>query len=175
MPDLSAFTWDAAALVVALCALYLTIQSNKAAREHNKLSVLPRLTTTTVQNVLTDASGSLLQVRVVLMNVGLGPAVVKKSEVLLDDHAKPVESFADVRPLLEQVFPGIRLGPSYAYFKLNREHAIEVGREIEIVAFQVWNPGADFDKEIKRFNLRISYSSLYGEPLSYDSRDHLQP
>ncbi|MDP1782339.1 MAG: hypothetical protein Q8L18_10670 [Hydrogenophaga sp.] len=175
MPDLSAFGWDAAALVVALCALYLTIKSNKVAHQHNRLSVMPRLSTTTASNMITEGAVRFLEVRVTLTNVGLGPAVVKKSEVLLDGNAMPVESFDDVRPLLEQVFPGIQLGSTYAFFKLNKKHALQVGKEVEIVAFQVLNPRADFDKEIKRFNLRISYESLYGDPLNYDSRDHLQP
>lgn len=173
MPNPSAFGWDAAALVVALCALYLTIQSNKATRAHNRLSVLPRLSTTIANDTTTEGTASVLAVRVGLTNVGLGPAVVKKSEMLLDGQPMPIESFDDVRPLLEKVFPGIQIGASYAFHKLNKEHALQVGKEVEIVSFQVLNPAANFEKEIERFSLRISYESLYGDPLNYDSRDHL--
>jgi len=89
-------------------------------------------------------------------------------------EAVPIDSFEDLRPLLEKVLPGVKLGTTYTFFKLNKEHAIAVGTEIEVVAFQVLNPSAEFDRELKRFNLLISYSSLYGDPLSYDSRNHLR-
>lgn len=168
------FSLEAAALVVALCALYLTIQSNKTTREHNRLSVKPRLTTATMTNQTSylDGSTKSLEFRVLLTNVGLGPAVVKKSEVMLDGKEAPVESFDDVLPLLQKIFPGIQLGPSTSFFKLNREHAVEVGKEVELVAFEVLNPSEEFDKEIKRFSIRICHESLYGETGHYDTRDH---
>lgn len=177
MPDPSAFGLDAAAVVVALCALYLTVQSNKTTREHNKLSVKPRLTTETSTNRTTylDGSTHTVEFRMTLTNVGLGPAVVKSSQVMLDGAPLPVESTDDIQPLLERVFPGVQLGSSAAFFKLNKEHAVQVGKEVELVSFVVMNPSSDFDKELKRFSIRICHESLYGETLHYDTRDHLQP
>lgn len=174
MPDQSAMWWDAAAIFVALCALYLTIQSNKATREHNRLSVRPRLTTSTSREQVTDGPTVMLDIRVTLSNVGLGPAVIKGAEILLDGQVAPAESFEDLRPLLERVFPGIQLGPTSSFMKLNLEHAIAVGEQVEIVAFQVVNPPISIDAELKRFNLRIRCESLYGDPCNYDSRGHLK-
>lgn len=174
MVELPANSWEAAALVVAVCALYLTIKSNKATQEHNKLSVKPRLTTAVMANrtLYLDGSIKTIEFQVLLTNVGLGPAIVKTSDVLIDGDEVPVESFEDVQPLLEKVFPGIQLAPSGSFFKLNKEHAVEVGKEVELVAFTVLNPSAEFDKEIKRVSLRICTESLYGETLYYDTRDH---
>ncbi len=174
MPDLSAASWDAAALIVALCALYLSIQSNRTTREHNKLSVKPRLTTATMTNRTSylDGSARTLEFRMLLSNVGLGPAVVKRSGVMLDGEEVSAESFEDVQRLLEMVFPRVQLGTSSSFFKLNKEHAVEVGREIELVAFEILNPSAEFDKEIKRLSFHICHESLYGETLHYDTRDH---
>ncbi len=174
MAELFAKFLEVIPLIVAICALHLTIQSNKATREHNKLSVKPRLTTATQANKTFYVDGSIMSIefRMLLTNVGLGPAVVKSAQVMLDGDEVPVELFEDVRPLLEKVLPGIRLGPSGSFFKLNKEHAVEVGKEVELVAFKVLNPSAEFDKEIKRISLRICMESLYGETLHYDTRDH---
>lgn len=174
MPEQSAIWWDAAAVFVAFCALVLTIKSHAATREHNRVSVRPRLATTVLTSRTPHLDGSVtLTLRALLTNVGLGPAVVKRSDVLLDGKEELAEEFADVQLLLERVFPGILLGPTYSFHKLRREHAIEVGKEVEIVAFEVLNPSADFDKEIQRLGLRVCFESLYGDRFTYDSQDHL--
>lgn len=177
MLDLFANSWEAAALIIALCALYLTIQSNNTAQKHNKLSVKPRLTSSSMTNRTSYLDGSTKTVgfRFLLTNVGLGPAVVKTSQVMLDGEEEPAESFEDVQRLLEKLFPRVQLGTSGSFFKLNKEHAVEVGREVELVAFEVLNPSAEFDKEIKRVSLRICCESLYEETLIYDTRDHQSP
>ncbi len=177
MVDLPANTLEAAALIVAVCALYLTIQSNKTAQKHNRLSVKPRLTSSamTSRTSYFDGSTKTVEFRFLLTNVGLGPAVVKTSQVMLDGKEEPAESFEDVQRLLEKLFPGVQLGVAGSFFKLDKEHAVEVGREVELVAFEVLNPSAEFDKEIKRVSLRICCESLYEETLVYDTRDHHAP
>lgn len=174
MVELPSNTLEAAALIVAVCALYLTIQSNNTAQKHNKLSVKPRLTSSALTNRTSYMDGSTMTVRFrfLLTNVGLGPAVVKTSQVMLDGKEEPAESFEDVQRILEKLFPGVQLGASGSFFKLNKEHAVEAGREIELVAFEVLNPNAEFDKEITRVSLCVCCESLYEETLVYDTRDH---
>lgn len=182
MVELLSILFAGASVVTAWCALYLTIQSNKtaraqneAAREHNRLSVKPRLTTTTMSNRdnYLDGSVRILKFGMDLQNVGLGPAVIKTFEVMLDGALVPAERTEDIHGLLSKVFPGISLGPSSSFHTLRTEHALKVGDETNIVAFEVFNPPSDFDVEIKRFSLRVTYESLYGDRLTYDTRLHL--
>lgn len=182
MAELLAKFLEAVPLIVAVCALYLTIQSNKtareqneAAREHNRLSVMPRLTTTTMSNRdnYLDGSVRILKFGMDLENVGLGPAVIKSFEVMFDGVLVPAARTEDVHGLLNKVFPGISLGPSSSFHTLRTEHALKVGEETSIVEFEVFNPPTDFDVEIKRFSLRVTYESLYGDRLTYDTRLHL--
>lgn len=174
MPDQSTAVWDVVAIIVALCALYLTIRSDRATQEHNKLSVRPRLTTSTSRDpvALGQYPVTALQVRMTLTNVGLGPAIIKTAEVLLDGNVVAVETADDIRPLFERTFPEMLLGPLVTFMKLNKEHAIAVGEVVEVVQVQMLNPTANVKKELERFHLRIRYESMYHEPFVYDSRDH---
>lgn len=164
-------TWlNAAAVVVAICALWLTIRSNRDTTKHNKLSVIPRLTTSTSFAKQGDGTYRSLKVRVVLKNVGLGPAVVNSADILLDGLKAKANSFEDVSGLLNKVSPGIQLGGDGSFVKLNKGYAIEVGREVEIAAFQVMEPAQNLEEELKRFQFLVEYESFYGDPFTYDTR-----
>lgn len=91
---------------------------------------------------------------------------------MLDGNEVPAESSDDIQELLKKISPGVQLGSNISFFKLNKEHAVEVGRQIEIVAFEILRPSVEFANEIKRVSLHISYESLYGEKLEYDTRTH---
>ena len=86
MSELIAIVVDALTALIASVALFMAYQSNKAMKEHNKLSVKPRLTTTTHADPThyLDGSVSVLHFRMRLTNAGLGPAVIKTFEVMLD-------------------------------------------------------------------------------------------
>ena len=69
-----------AAAVIAFCALFATIWQAQIARRHSRLSVRPHLHSSiqvTVQHTET-------QLVFAIKNIGLGPAIVKSTEVLLD-------------------------------------------------------------------------------------------
>lgn len=173
------FSWDAAAVFVAACALILSIlsqraaaRSQEAAEKHNRLSVRPRLTSSTDQEHVVNGDGRATQVRATLANVGLGPAIIRRAEVLFDGIAMPVETADDIRPHLEALPPGLQLGSSIAFMKLNEEHAMAVGEVYEIVRFQVLNPPDNFKEQLERFSLLVRYESMYGDPEVYDSRKH---
>lgn len=166
--------WEAGAVLVSLCALFLTIQSNRGMKEHNRLSVKPRLTTSTFKNLVMDGDTRALKVQVTLSNVGLGPAVVKSWEIFLDGMPAQVDSSEDVRTLLQRAAPVIQLGPTLSYMKLNKGSALAVGATIEIVACTILNPSQDINKQLERFTIRVCYESLYEQSFTYDSRDHLE-
>lgn len=167
------FSIDPGSAVVAALALFVSLHSAWATRQHNKLSVRPRLTTSTFQRVVSEGNVSNLDVGVILTNVGLGPAIVKTADVLLDGKVVPVSSPEDCRGLLLRTFPRAQLGPTVHFMKLNKEHAIAVGNDINIVEFAMTSAPHDVKEQLERFAIVVRYESLYGEPFTYDSRDHL--
>lgn len=96
MPFELTFSWDAAAVSIALCALVLTVLSHWATVRHHKLSVRPLLTTTVDHDTRLSAEGSTSQVVVTLANVGLGTAVIQRANLLLDDSVIAVKKPGDV-------------------------------------------------------------------------------
>ena len=63
--------------VVAGCALFLTAYQTHTTRKHNRLSVRPRLVVTShLEPIETHLPALMYQVRVVLKNAGLGPAII---------------------------------------------------------------------------------------------------
>lgn len=167
------FSVDPGSAFVAALALFVSIHSAWETRQHSRLSVRPRLTTSTHRNVVSDDSGSTLQVSIKLANVGLGPTIVKAAEVLLDGVVVLASSSEDVRALLQRVFPGAQLGPTIFFMKLNKEHAIAAGSVLDIVEFTMNNAPSDVREQLERFAIVVRHESLYGEPFTYDSRDHL--
>lgn len=168
------FSIDPGSALIAALALLVSAYSAFASRQHNKLSVRPRLTTSTFQRVVSDGINSTLQIGVTLTNVGLGPAIVKSASVLLDDIEVPVSSPEDCRQLLLRAFPNAQLGPTVHFMKLNKEHAIAVGKDINIVEFTMTGAPQDVKEHLERFAIVVRLESLYGESLQpYDSRQHL--
>ena len=67
-------------VVIALCALFLSIWQGYTTRQHNKLSVTPRLAIW----VLEDEIANKLLIR--LENNGVGPAIINSIEIIIDDE-----------------------------------------------------------------------------------------
>lgn len=164
---------DVAAVVVAACALILTVWTALTSRKHNKLSVRPHLATSVMREHVSTDKVNAAQVHMILTNVGLGPALVRSADISLDGKVVPIESFEDLRPLLAGVFPSSQLGNSDEFMKLNKGHAIAVGERIDLVKFHLLNPPDNLANELQRFHLLVRYESLYQDAFIYDSRDHL--
>lgn len=167
------FSIDPGSAAIASLALFVSVHSAWATRQHNKLSLRPRLTTSTLRQKASDGLNSTLHVGVNLTNVGLGPAIVKKADVLLDGEVLPVSSSTDCRELLLRAIPQAHLGPTVHFMRLNKEHAIAVGNDISIVEFTMTDAPEDINEHLERFAIVVRYESLYGEPFTYDSRGHL--
>lgn len=172
MPLELTFSWDAAAVSVALCALGLTILSHCATVRHHKLSVRPLLTTTSDYDALTNPHGSTCVVTMTLANVGLGTAVIQRADFLLDGRVIAVKKPDDVGTHLARVFPSIEMGPHISRHKLNKGHALAAGTTVELVRFSVVSPPTDLEQELERFSVLVHYESMYGSPDVYDSRKH---
>jgi len=72
---LAEFARDYAALLISICALFLTISQTRATHKHNRLTVRPHIATYTDSKADLERAGVRL-VEVRIANSGLGPAII---------------------------------------------------------------------------------------------------
>ena len=171
MDELLEFLRLNAPLMVSTCALFLTINSARTSRKHNRLMVQPRLSVFTQS--ITNSKNVTKAFDVTLTNSGLGPAIIKKYEVLID--GKPVDA---EQP--EDIFAALKLAttadfdPNLWHFGILRKGFVLAKDEVFTVAkTTIMNLTLAQNKEIKRFHVRVTYESAYGESSVYDTRTHL--
>src|SRR5664279_1539157 len=70
----------ACAIIVAICSLGMTIYEARAAREHDRISVWPR-----IYQTVSDSANRYVRT---VTNVGLGPAIIRSFEVQVDGVVK---------------------------------------------------------------------------------------
>jgi hypothetical protein len=169
---------DYAALLVSICALFLTINQSLATRKHNRLTVRPHLTSFVDHRPDPERQG-ITTIKVTLSNNGLGPAIIQKFELLLDgvpiEHSEP----GDLFPTVEKVLP-VRLLSDECHFAVLRQNYV-MGKDTTLpVATVSYVPTIHDDPAalrtaLKRFHIRVAYESGYGESFVYDSRNHQTP
>jgi hypothetical protein len=161
-----------AAVIVSVCALVLTTTQIALTRRHNRLSVQPHLTTHTTQRI--DQETGLATLQSTLSNCGLGPAFVKKFEVLLDGEAFSVTEPHDLLELAVKIWPE-RIVEEQCFFGiLRRDGVLAKDGLLEVAKVVLHNATGDQLAAARRFHLRITYASAYGETFTYDSRKHLE-
>lgn len=163
------------ALLVSICALFLTINQSRATRKHNRLTVKPHLTSFIETKPDTSRQG-LMVINVTLSNNGLGPAIIKTFEPLLDGTPIKYSKPGDLYPIAEKVLP-VRLIADECYFAVLRNKYVMAKDAALAVATITYattihdDPVAIQDAH-NRFHLRVSYESAYEESFAYDSRSH---
>lgn len=164
-----------AALLVAICALFLTISQSRATREHNRLTVKPHLTSFT-ERVADPERKGVVRVRATLSNNGLGPAIIRNFEPLFAD--RPINA-ADADGLAEFVGKTVPVPilPGGCYFTVLREGYVLAKDQTLVVAELLIIPTLDspydaLKRALDQFHLRVTYESAYGQSFVYDSRDH---
>ncbi len=175
MEFLTSFAQEYAALVVSICALVLTISQANATRRHNKLMIRPHLTSFTDQSPAPGMAGVTL-IKMALSNNGIGPAVIKSYEPLLDGQPLDPTKGDELLAVAKQVLPAPVLDHpcEFAFFRKGYVMAKDEEKNVATVAVVIT---LDTDlmalrKAQERFHLRVQYESLYGEQFVYDSRDH---
>lgn len=148
-----------AGVVVALCALGLTIWQAHIARKHNKLSVRPHLCTWRNSD---DNKGSF---QVLLMNNGLGPAFIESFDVYLDGELIPGNYEEPIRELLRRLFPDEKYTSHQAF--VGKHHAMPANSKLEIVRFAFDDPSPKHLEQVRkgfeRADLVVKYQSAYEE------------
>lgn len=160
-------TW--VGLIISICAIILTLQQTLQTRHHNKLSVRPKLTTSTET---TYPAINQIERVVTLSNNGLGPAIIKSFELLIDGIAHPVDTPQDMFILIQDHVMSALTPQSY-FHVLRKESVMAKEQTIILTKLIATVDGPAQIEEFKKFQLKVCYESAYGEDFIYDTRDHL--
>lgn len=134
------------AMLIALSSLAITLYEARATREHDRVSVWPRLAQESSDSAgIYDRS---------ITNVGLGPALVRSHEVRLDDTVRT--SWSPVVAALA----GPAAQPSWFFSSVGAGTVILPGHTIHVLT--VGGAGVDMRQD-RRVVGRVCYCSLYGE------------
>lgn len=153
--------------ILAVAAIFLTIQQSYYTRKHNKLSVLPSLSTTTKANRVNGT----MRVEFELFNGGLGPAYIKSFQYLID--GKPLHAHTPAL-VYQAVQDNTELAIVDWYFGIYNPGYVIAKDKSETLAVITFGDGVEVTyEEMKRFNVEVCYESAYGEEFCYDSRTHL--
>lgn len=156
-------------IVIAMCALGLTVWQTRVTREHNRLSVKPHLNT---ERVITHNPTTLI---VNLANNGLGPAIIDKFGFCLRDGS-PLPYLGDssllhTMALFFTEYPEDEL--DIVTFHMRENYAIAAGEKKELlkIVFKCESPPLEdlIDKQLKKVRLVVKYKSIYKETFEYDS------
>ncbi len=154
---------------IAVCALGVTVWQGLQNLKHNKLSVLPLISLTNEISVINDVNikGD-LNYKIVLTNQGVGPAIIKKFELLFDgetvlfNDADTYEKFLDSKT---KKFTGRN------FAQRKQGSIIKVGERLILWEFN-YHEHQD-TSEVEKLGLRIEYESIYqDEVFNISVRDY---
>jgi len=163
------------ALLISICALFLTISQAKATRKHNRLTVRPHLATYTDNSASPEHAGiRIIEVRIT--NSGLGPAIIKTFELLLDGVPIKADEPDDLFPVVAKIIPA-RLMDDVSHIMVLRPGHVMAKDEVVTIAHleivpTIHDDPAALKQALDRFHIRVSYESGYEESFTYDSREH---
>lgn len=161
-----------AALLVSICALFITVNSAWATRRHNRLMVRPRLTSFTT--VETDAATRVTSTTFTLTNSGLGPAIIRTYEVFQGGERIPATTPAELGDGLK-LATGVPFSSNKSTFSLlKRGFVMAKDEERNLAVVHVVNMTTEHNEALRKLKLRVTYESAYGESFVYDTDDHLE-
>lgn len=153
--------------VAAVCAGIVTLYEIHATRKHNRLSVKPFLT----DHTHTDRTDNGVVEKFELTNNGLGPALIKKFEIIKDGQPLQYKDEDDLQAQIQKFLPAGNI----THIKIFTDLSAIAANENNII-LQISVPNGDISKCKKlqdlapQLSLRIEYESMYGEKLVYCSR-----
>ena len=162
--------------VVAGCALFLTAYQIHTTRTHNRLSVRPRLVATShLESIGTDLPVLMCQARVVLKNAGLGPAIINRYRVALDENFQEFHDYSELDALLRKEFGSTYQGGTL--FIPRPGFVMKAGEEQELACVKFAERLSDqsgvLAERLERIHALINYQCSYGKSFKYDTRDHM--
>lgn len=158
---------------VAVVTAGVSIWGRVADDRHKKKSVTPALST----EMKAEPIGSHIErVNYYIINQGLGPAIIKSFETLLDGQPISLQNADELVTLLMNDL-GFRLvaNPRTEFTTIRKGHVLGTSSRTQIASFAfVSNPQAPaaYMNALQRLGVRVGYESQYGEAALYDSREH---
>ena len=152
--------------VIALCALIFSFWQAKITRDHNKISVKPHLTT---WNTIGHENGSYA---VHVLNNGIGPALIKKFEIRVDDKVISGEGTKPIEKALKILFPNQPYQSHNSH--MGNNFALGAKENCRVTSIQ-FKEGFNMNPEqvehaFNRADLIIEYESFYGKKDILDTR-----
>lgn len=151
--------------VIALLALILTLWQAWVSRRHNKLSVIPYLTTWTHTN------HQAYKYHVEIINNGIGPALIKSFKIFVDGHQIQGKDLELIQKCLKLLFPAYEYTSYNCY--LSEGYMMAPKEKRDLVVIQFLGPTFPSPEEIehatKRVKIFVEYESIYKDKFVYDS------
>jgi len=161
---------DNAALVVAICALFLTVYQAHLSRRHNRISVSPSLTSFASRKS-DEGHGEL---RLELRNNGLGPALIDSFRFVLDDVDLTFDDSNEAIGFLTELVGNIQIKCEIT--TLTHDNILRSGDSvtvIHIVFLEVGRSWEHIESLVDRLALNVKYHSMYGEQFVYSTITYL--
>ena len=144
-------------VIIALCALFISVWSAYQVRHHNKLSVRPKL----ILEYSTATGSEFIGLSV--SNYGLGPAYIKSFELFYDNSL-----------IKSTIFKGwdtiVKLSKTkipYYYFGFSNDSVLDKGGNKVLFGLSAPNQSSInneiFFKTLSHVTVRINYESIYEE------------
>ena len=145
-----------AATLTAIAALFIAVWDNVQTREHNRLSVAPRLTiSTTVSNNTRS---------ITIRNDGIGPAIVERMTMRMQTQEGLIETqdWQDISPRFLDA--GHSISSSWQF---SSGDAIGIGKSYDLFGASESSDSTapSLRAMVQDLSLRIEYASIYGDPL----------
>ncbi|MEC8067254.1 MAG: hypothetical protein VX154_05290 [Pseudomonadota bacterium] len=149
-------------VVVAVCALVVTIWQGRQNYKHNKMSVKPILV---ASEDLNEVSKNNYEISCELINTGFGPAIIKEFILIYDGKEVSNNNRTTFLSTLKKLVGH----ESFSYYWFAPDSSISAGEAQEVFAFN-FKKGDDISF-LEKLNVKINYQSIYGdEAFTYDSR-----
>ncbi|UCV29897.1 hypothetical protein [Ferribacterium limneticum] len=154
-----------ASAIIATCAFFTATWQACATHKHNRLSVRPLL------NTWTDHSQNSYKVQ--LSNIGIGPALIKRFSIYVDDKELDGIGTEPISKAVRILFP--QNTPHILYSShLSKGGVLAVNQTIDLVVLQFdqrTSPAPELLEQLgKRVKLLVEYTSIYqNKTFIYDS------
>lgn len=151
-----------ASVVIAMTALLFTWLQTKKTDKHNRLMVTPHISSITH----IDNDNGIIMLH--LENNGIGPAIIKDFSIEID--GKIISSGDEVEEALKLLLNDLPID-KWGHETLTRNSFLPAGKKIELATIvSIEHTPEEIIKKIdQRANVRINYTSIYGEPFIYTS------
>ncbi|WP_319405703.1 hypothetical protein [uncultured Desulfosarcina sp.] len=156
-------------VVIALCALIFSFWQGVQSRRHNRISFRPHLTSWTHDR---HTQGFYA---VELLNNGLGPALINRFTIKVDDKIISGEGTEPIKKALQILFPNDQYPYDAKHSYLGSRYSMGAKDRCVVVVLQFKGeklPSPEFVKHaIDRADLEVNYESFYGEKFFFNSAD----